>query len=212
MNWQTLSTSIGLGLTLPASVCVSTWSGDVSAHTLENNQDFLKSHSLTVSDTDFTSPSTTNQLESLIIAQNYGQFFPIIVQHLENSRTELRDYALGEARKFSPSNMQWHDAVPEIVWNKGQPLLQVNLHGKLKVPTKILRDKKVRLTLKFQPDHNLRLHYIDHELHVSKCRIICKKKRKKFNCKLGHLLTQRKAQMEQAVNDKVAQIISGYRF
>ncbi|BAY87667.1 hypothetical protein NIES267_71910 (plasmid) [Calothrix parasitica NIES-267] len=155
-------------------------------------------------------PNVKEQIQTRdfkIAQRDYRGLINILIRALENARVEIRDYALTTAREISPNNVRWNDAVPEIVWNEGEPFLRVTLYGKVKV--KILRDKNVRLTLNFQPDDELNFRYLaPHQLHISRCRIRCKKKRKKFNRELTQILEERRDRMEEAINTRVDEILS----
>lgn len=147
MKWQTLTTVAMLGIFLPASLLNYTGAQTVSAQTLGNVQ----------------------------VAQTlYGDRLNQLLHGMEQSRDSLRNYALNQARQISIGyDVEWRDAVPQIILS--DRVLRVTLYGKLKIP--VLRDKDIRLTLDFQPDANLRFHYVDpFNLHISRCGLICKKK------------------------------------
>ena len=157
------------------------------------------------------SPSMTTSLSNLNhdekVANSYTGLINKLLDALQKSRTEIRTYALSVAKEISSGyNISWRDAVPEIVWNNRNPKLRVTLYGKLKL--KVLRDKNVRLTLDFQPDQNFYFRYLSpHKLHVSRCRFICKKKRKKVNRLIAEVLDERKIQMENKINERISRII-----
>ena len=170
---------------------------------------------ITLTTTSWFAPVLAYPSSQLTSQQNIAQFsltnlMQMLANAVESRRLEISDYALSQARSISNGyNIEWREAVPEIVWNQGYPYLKINLLGKMPIP--ILRDKDVRLSLNFAPDNNFQFRYAGYDLNVSRCgkgRPICRKMLKKAKATIERAINERQGDMEATINSKVGQMIN----
>lgn len=101
-----------------------------------------------------------------------------LLDQIERHRDFLQTYALSEAHRLSAgAPVRWDKATTQFNLRNRQ--LAVTLHGKVKTPTKILRDKSTNLTLYLQPDRHFNFRLTGYRLKINRCGFICRRKAKR---------------------------------